>query len=282
MAVLAVAVVAGAVAGTVSALAGGPAVTSAGENHPGDVLLVPGYGGSTTALDQLASKITAAGGRAVVVKLAAAVDADRLEPLRYRQAVPARQLLGQRQHPQVAQRPGQVAGAGHGEAGAGGPHWRQHPRVRVPRADLEELAFKRRPGRAAAEDLDHQRQPAGRVGPDVDVPDCGRRIGRRHPQAGRAAARDPHRRDHAELRPPAALGQQAQRQGRRNQVGRVRQPERLPAADLGEQLVAGIPDVGAAAADLIVVALAGVGQYVDPPPGGRCLPDPHLRHAIKQ
>ena len=30
-----------------------PAVTSANANHPGDVLLVPGYGGSTTALDQL-------------------------------------------------------------------------------------------------------------------------------------------------------------------------------------------------------------------------------------
>ena len=30
----------------------------------------PGYGGSTTALDQLAAKITAAGGHAIVVKLA--------------------------------------------------------------------------------------------------------------------------------------------------------------------------------------------------------------------
>ena len=70
VAVLAVAVVAAAVVGTVRALTGGPAVTSADENHPGDVLLVPGYGGSTTVLDQLASKITAAGGRAIVVKLA--------------------------------------------------------------------------------------------------------------------------------------------------------------------------------------------------------------------
>lgn len=43
--------------------AGPPAVHG---NRPGDVLLVPGYGGSTTALDQLAGKITAAGGRATV------------------------------------------------------------------------------------------------------------------------------------------------------------------------------------------------------------------------
>ena len=70
MAVLALAVVAGGVAGTVRALAGSPAVTSADEDHPGAVLLVPGYGGSTTALDQLAGKIAAVGGRAIVVKLA--------------------------------------------------------------------------------------------------------------------------------------------------------------------------------------------------------------------
>jgi alpha-beta hydrolase superfamily lysophospholipase len=43
--------------------AGPPAVHG---SRPGDVLLVPGYGGSTTALDQLAGKITAAGGRATV------------------------------------------------------------------------------------------------------------------------------------------------------------------------------------------------------------------------
>ena len=70
VAVLVLVVVAGGVAATVRALAGQPAVTSANANHPGDVLLVPGYGGSTTALDQLASKITAVGGRAIVVKLA--------------------------------------------------------------------------------------------------------------------------------------------------------------------------------------------------------------------
>jgi pimeloyl-ACP methyl ester carboxylesterase len=69
-AVLALVVVAGGAAGTVRALAGSPAVSSADKNHPGAVLLVPGYGGSTTALDQLAGKITASGGRAIVVKLA--------------------------------------------------------------------------------------------------------------------------------------------------------------------------------------------------------------------
>jgi triacylglycerol lipase len=70
VAVLALVVVAGGVTGTIRALAGGPAVTSADENHPGDVLLVPGYGGSTTALGQLAGKISASGGHAIVVKLA--------------------------------------------------------------------------------------------------------------------------------------------------------------------------------------------------------------------
>ena len=70
VAVLALVVVAGGVTSTVRALAGGPAVTSADENHPGDVLLVPGYGGNTTALGQLAGKISASGGHAIVVKLA--------------------------------------------------------------------------------------------------------------------------------------------------------------------------------------------------------------------
>jgi triacylglycerol lipase len=64
------AVVAGASAGVVGSLGGAPAVTSANENRPGDVLLVPGYGGSTTALDGLAARISAAGRTAIVVNLA--------------------------------------------------------------------------------------------------------------------------------------------------------------------------------------------------------------------
>jgi triacylglycerol lipase len=67
---LAVAVAAGAIAGVVGSLGGAPAVTSADENRPGDVLLVPGYGGSTTALDGLAARISAAGRTAIVVRLA--------------------------------------------------------------------------------------------------------------------------------------------------------------------------------------------------------------------
>src|SRR5712691_7150003 len=70
IAVLALVVVAAAVAGTVRALAGQPAVPAADAGRPGDVLLVPGYGGSTSALDALAGRIAAAGGRATVVKLA--------------------------------------------------------------------------------------------------------------------------------------------------------------------------------------------------------------------
>jgi triacylglycerol lipase len=67
---VATAVVAGVIAGVVGSLGGAPAVTSANENRPGDVLLVPGYGGSTTALDGLAARIGAAGRTAIVVRLA--------------------------------------------------------------------------------------------------------------------------------------------------------------------------------------------------------------------
>jgi hypothetical protein len=69
VAVLALVIVAGAVAGTVRALAGQPSVTSADRDHPGDVLLVPGYGGSMTALDVLAARIRSAGRKATVVQL---------------------------------------------------------------------------------------------------------------------------------------------------------------------------------------------------------------------
>jgi pimeloyl-ACP methyl ester carboxylesterase len=69
VAALAVVIVAGAVAGTVRALAGPPAVASADRDHPGDVLLVPGYGGSMTALDVLAARIRSAGRKATVVQL---------------------------------------------------------------------------------------------------------------------------------------------------------------------------------------------------------------------
>jgi len=70
VAVLVLLIVAGAVAGAVRSLTGGAAIPSAEANRPGDVLLVPGYGGSTTALDTMAARISAAGGHAIVVHLA--------------------------------------------------------------------------------------------------------------------------------------------------------------------------------------------------------------------
>ena len=70
MAVVALVAVAGGVTAAVRALTGQPGVPGPDENRPGDVLLVPGYGGSTTALGQLAERITAAGRHAVVVQLA--------------------------------------------------------------------------------------------------------------------------------------------------------------------------------------------------------------------
>jgi triacylglycerol lipase len=70
VAVLTLAIVAGAVTGAVRALTGSPALTAIAEDHPGDVLLVPGYGGSMTALDVLAARIRSAGRAATVVPLA--------------------------------------------------------------------------------------------------------------------------------------------------------------------------------------------------------------------
>ena len=70
LAVLALLTAAGAVAGVVAALTGGPSVPAADEHRAGDVLLVPGYGGSTGALDALAGRISAAGGHPIVVHLA--------------------------------------------------------------------------------------------------------------------------------------------------------------------------------------------------------------------
>ncbi len=69
-AVLALVVTAGAVVGGVRATSGSPTVTKAAEDRPGDVLLVPGYGGSTGSLSILAAKIRSAGRFATVVQLA--------------------------------------------------------------------------------------------------------------------------------------------------------------------------------------------------------------------
>src|SRR5690242_8532283 len=70
MTALALVVAAGAVTGAVRGLAGRAPALRAADGRPGDVLLVPGYGGSTTALGELAGRITAAGGHATMVRLA--------------------------------------------------------------------------------------------------------------------------------------------------------------------------------------------------------------------
>jgi len=70
VAILVLVAVAVAVTGTIRALAGPPAVAVPAQDHPGDVLLVPGYGGSRTGLDVLAARIRSAGRTATVVPLA--------------------------------------------------------------------------------------------------------------------------------------------------------------------------------------------------------------------
>jgi triacylglycerol lipase len=73
IAVLGLAIVAGAVTGAIRALTGSPGVPAgpgAGDSRPGAVLLVPGYGGSTTALDVLAARIRKTGQAPIVVQLA--------------------------------------------------------------------------------------------------------------------------------------------------------------------------------------------------------------------
>jgi triacylglycerol lipase len=71
LAAVVLAVAAGAIASGVSAAGGGragPVPAAAGK--PGDVLLVPGYGGNTGSLDVLAAKIRATGRTAIVAHLA--------------------------------------------------------------------------------------------------------------------------------------------------------------------------------------------------------------------
>jgi triacylglycerol lipase len=71
LAAVALVVLAGVTAGGVRAADGGAAVLSPGaDGRPGDVLLVPGYGGGTGSLDVLAAKIQATGRTAIVVHLA--------------------------------------------------------------------------------------------------------------------------------------------------------------------------------------------------------------------
>lgn len=66
---LAVAIAAAVTIGVVAATAGGHAKANVDQNRPGPVLLVPGYGGSVTELDALATRLRAEGKAVDVVHL---------------------------------------------------------------------------------------------------------------------------------------------------------------------------------------------------------------------
>lgn len=69
LALLAFVVAAAVAIGVVAATAGGHAKATIDQNRPGPVLLVPGYGGSVTGLDRLATRLRAAGKTVDVVHL---------------------------------------------------------------------------------------------------------------------------------------------------------------------------------------------------------------------
>ena len=93
-AVLALVVAAGGVIGGVRATSGSPAVGRIARDRPGDVLLVPGYGGSTGSLSVLAAKIRAAGRVATVVQLAGNGTGDLAEQARVLNGYVNRALTG--------------------------------------------------------------------------------------------------------------------------------------------------------------------------------------------
>ena len=177
------------------------------------------------------------------------------------------------------------------ELGGGEPDVRRRVRRhraqgRLGPAQLQERAGQHGLSCSVAGDPDFDRQATGRVSPDLHRADRGARPGGDQPQAGRVHPGDPAGGQPGDPVRAARGVQQPPGQRGRQQVRRPRQPHRLRAGDLGEQVGPVIPQVGDPAVG-IGVALryprhVWPAHVVGPPVGRRAVPDVLVGGAVQQ
>src|SRR3954452_10444191 len=165
------------------------------------------------------------------------------------------------------------------EGGPGG--WGEGDDVvrRAAQVEVEEAAVQRRVRGALPEQLHLQRQPGGRIRPDVDARDRRRGIRGDQPQAQGIAAGDPGGADAGESA-VAGLGEQPAAESGGQQVRWRGQGERQA---LGARDAIGLVLPGPATPAVAVnIGLTTGGHDVDPGVVGTAPPDPHRRPAAEQ